>query len=561
MSSRKRLFPHQAALQHLFSLEALLAVILLVPHIILMLQHENVILEWFPDDDAFYYFQTARNIAAGNGPTFDGIALSNGFHPLWMLVCIPVFWLSSLDLILPLRILILLQAALHLASTLTLFRLAKRALSPEIAVLTASLWGFSYAVYRETVMGGLETGLSIFLILTLLEQMSRSFSQDNLSRQKLIWLGIIAALTMLARLDNVFLVGIASLWLLYNLLKRHRIRIHSLDSWRKLAGDVLTYSLPILLLVGSYLSWNAISFGSLLPISGQVKQWWGETRNTMYGVPPDTLREIYLETFASTNRDLVPFAPLYEQTTVVVQSMNALISRAGLPAIFKTSWLLLALALFFLLDLKEVRKASRELGLVPLLLACGFHVAYYKFSGHVAQRSWYWISELLLILLFAVLWLQTIVHLITRKFSSRRMLQILTAVACTALFMNLAKSIIRRTSVDLSEPHPYLSKTIWLENHTSPGDRIGMTGSGITGYFINDRTIVNMDGLINGVDYFSALQQGAGDVYLLNAGVTWIFGGENLIQNSEPYRTITAGRITPLATYDDDMILWTFASP
>jgi len=88
-----------------------------------------------------------------------------------------------------------------------------------------------------------------------------------------------------------------------------------------------------------------------------------------------------------------------------------------------------------------------------------------------------------------------------------------------------------------------------------------MTGSGITGYFINDRTIVNMDGLINGVDYFSALQQGAGDVYLLNAGVTWIFGGENLIQNSEPYRTITAGRITPLATYDDDMILWTFASP
>src|SRR5687768_11948827 len=41
-------------------------------------------------DDAFYYFQVARNIVGGVGPTFDGIHPTNGFHPLWMLILLPV---------------------------------------------------------------------------------------------------------------------------------------------------------------------------------------------------------------------------------------------------------------------------------------------------------------------------------------------------------------------------------------------------------------------------------------------------------------------------------------
>ena len=35
-------------------------------------------------DDAFYYLNIARNLAAGHGPTFDGSTATNGFHPLYM---------------------------------------------------------------------------------------------------------------------------------------------------------------------------------------------------------------------------------------------------------------------------------------------------------------------------------------------------------------------------------------------------------------------------------------------------------------------------------------------
>ena len=45
------------------------------------------------NDDSFYYFQIARNLAAGQFSTFDGgITRTNGYHPLWMLLLTPFYW-------------------------------------------------------------------------------------------------------------------------------------------------------------------------------------------------------------------------------------------------------------------------------------------------------------------------------------------------------------------------------------------------------------------------------------------------------------------------------------
>ena len=44
-------------------------------------------------DDSFYYFQIARNLAEGKFSTFDGgITQTNGYHPLWMLLITPFYW-------------------------------------------------------------------------------------------------------------------------------------------------------------------------------------------------------------------------------------------------------------------------------------------------------------------------------------------------------------------------------------------------------------------------------------------------------------------------------------
>src|SRR5580700_10206267 len=49
----------------------------------------------FPDrlfaDDSYFYFQVAWNFARGAGSTFNNILPTNGYHPLWMLLCAAVF--------------------------------------------------------------------------------------------------------------------------------------------------------------------------------------------------------------------------------------------------------------------------------------------------------------------------------------------------------------------------------------------------------------------------------------------------------------------------------------
>ena len=74
---------------------------------------QNLSLRWFTRDDAYYYFKVAQNISEGHGSTFDGINKTNGYHPLWMVICIPIFALARFDLILPLRILLVASFLRH----------------------------------------------------------------------------------------------------------------------------------------------------------------------------------------------------------------------------------------------------------------------------------------------------------------------------------------------------------------------------------------------------------------------------------------------------------------
>jgi len=50
------------------------------------------LVDYFPnglfEDDAYFYFQIARNILDINQSTFDGISTTNGYHPLWMAILV-----------------------------------------------------------------------------------------------------------------------------------------------------------------------------------------------------------------------------------------------------------------------------------------------------------------------------------------------------------------------------------------------------------------------------------------------------------------------------------------
>lgn len=179
---------------------------------------QNLSWRWFTRDDAYYYFKVAQNISEGHGSTFDGINRTNGYHPLWMLVCVPIFALARFDLILPLRILLLVMSGLSVATAILLYRLIGRIFMPAIGALVALFWVFHRDVLLVLYQNGLESGIAAFFIVLLaykLYELEISWRQNDVSKKQIATIAVIAALVMFSRLDLVFLAGIAGLWIIF----------------------------------------------------------------------------------------------------------------------------------------------------------------------------------------------------------------------------------------------------------------------------------------------------------------------------------------------------------
>ena len=62
------------------------AILIILYGLVFILKPENLYV-----DDSYFYLQVAWNIARGMGSTFNNVMPTNGYHPLFMLVCVAVF--------------------------------------------------------------------------------------------------------------------------------------------------------------------------------------------------------------------------------------------------------------------------------------------------------------------------------------------------------------------------------------------------------------------------------------------------------------------------------------
>jgi hypothetical protein len=97
----------------------------------------------------------------------------------------------------------------------------------------------------------------------------------------------------------------------------------------------------------------------------------------------------------------------------------------------------------------------------------------------------------------------------------------------------------------------YLTEVHTLETLTEPGALIGSTGGGTIGYFIKDRTVVNLDGLINSPEYFRSLRLGQGAAYLNRMGLDYVVGNHNMLTNSDPYVGLLDGHLNKITNIDE----------
>ena len=653
--------------------EILLAVAVLVTHGYAAFAPNASLLMWFRNDDAFFYFKVAQNIAAGLGSTFDGIGLANGYHPLWMLVCIPVFALAKFDLVLPLRLLTVILAGLNLGTGILLFRLLSRLTRQPVAMLAAAFWVFYPGIHAQTTQGGLETGINVFFLTWLLYALSQLEPDEPPSLRQMAKLGVLASLAVLSRLDNIFLLLILGIWavwrderfrnqaMAYILLTTLGVLVSfiarlgfegyydyavpsmlmiaislairlpvyyfggltALD-WRyktraltrilivvSLASGLvglLMFAISLVPAVGGfprsalavdwalallsalpvsgmgvwlgdkepdpepplahfkarwqiwlkralvyfgilggvvlvYMAANNVLFGTPMPVSGQIKQWWGSI-DTVYGK-----RVQDWDAFLGFNS---------EGRVVAFATLRDILSFFALPETVPFWGLLAAYALVGL-GLLSKRETGFGSGLdrsawLAAMTGALIHVWSYNARGYVAIREWYWAAQMLVSVIFAGLFWDALLKKLPLKILAGA-----SAALGLAVFAVSALSIVRLVPYDTSRLSEDLTADVrFLEANTEPGALIGMTGGGMAGYLIRDRTIVNLDGLINSVEYFRLLRQFESDEYLDRIGLDYVFGNEYIVTESDPYGKVFDGRLTPLKTFINPQVLFRY---
>lgn len=632
----------------------------------------NFPMRWFVRDDAYYYFKVAQNISEGRGSTFDGINPTNGYHPLWLLICVPIFALARFDLILPLRVLLVVMAALSVGTSILLFRLLKEPLGEAVAMLAAAFWSMDLTIHEVITQQGLESGLVAFSMVLFLYLLQQQEKKERWTPGDFVKLGLVALFVLFSRLDGIYLAMIAGIWIIFRrtpiryfvplelafvlglivgaYIQRVGIKSYlSIYSTSAIVMSALTFSLQTLLfffaglyqhpreqsgreilartLVGvtstaffsgiimilirilklahmplavpliywggmipltlgtrfglralslrkekrlissspkifdqlksrfrqlqafipagvlyygtlaagllTYMAINYSLFGTVMPVSGQIKRWWGTLSDNVYVAQKKTVSSIYtLDPIRSASWGLLT-QPLYALAEKLASSNDKETHLYwGILTIMVATWL-------FLLLRQHTRTFPRifQIGFIPLFISAWIHAFLYNALDYAAAHEWYWTSQMLSIVLAGALGTRSLLDLLPRHRAMNFAIWAATGVVTALLSLNFASGIIRLMPYhDRYQGQPYLDVLTILEGYTEEGAYIGMTGGGSVGYFIRNRTVVNMDGLINSYAYFQALKAGQASHYLESIGLDYVFANPYILTHTAPYK-------------------------
>jgi len=308
------------------------------------------------------------------------------------------------------------------------------------------------------------------------------------------------------------------------------------SNWRAWLSDSLAFFLPLTGVLGIYSLWNKITFETATPVSGQVKRWWGSFASKVYGGSARTLLEFFGVTGGG---DFNAWAPI----TNKLGKWNGIIERRVIRMGYDESYTIilfvtfLVLILLLLINRKRAARVSLNLAFIPLIAGSGIQILSYNLTGYAAMKEWYWISQQVLIVFITILLLDIISCPLQKKTVGLSTVWVLAIILGSSFIIEMGRNTFDNMQYGRTDPgKPYMKIVAFVEEHTPPGSIVGMTGGGNVGYFISgNRTIVNMDGLINSYEYFLAHKQSQGSKYLAEFGMEYIFANPNFLE-AQPYR-------------------------
>ncbi len=308
------------------------------------------------------------------------------------------------------------------------------------------------------------------------------------------------------------------------------------SNWHDWLTNGLAFFLPLTGILGLYSLWNKITFGTATPVSGQIKRWWGSFTSKVYGGSARSP----LEFFGITgNGDFNTWYPITNELEKWNSSIERRLIRMGYDESYILILLLFLLIVSIILFIKRKRTArvSLNLAFIPLFAGSGIQALSYNLTGYSAMKEWYWISQQILIVYIAALLLDILLRPLQKKTVGLYAVWLFVMLTGSTIITNMGVNTFENMQYGRTDPNePFMKIVAFVEKYTPPGSIIGMTGGGNVGYYISgDRTIINMDGLINSDDYFRAHKQGSGGKYLADIGLEYIFANPNFLE-AQPYR-------------------------
>ena len=310
-------------------------------------------------------------------------------------------------------------------------------------------------------------------------------------------------------------------------------RIYFLQHWRKWFNDGLVYYGVVFGSLGIYMLWNRLAFGTFSPVSGQIKQWWASLPGRAYGGASHDLLSFFGINYSTEENAWNP-------ASSIIGSWAEKLYRLRIVDTWRYLILLALLAIAFYLILRlnkqKGKSAVTQFAIIPLLSAAWLQVLYYNLPGYAAFKEWYWVGQLVLIVLTISLVIGILYKLLARFQNVQVVFWLLAAYVGISMGTAYWRHIQNSMPYNYWEADaPFLDVSPLLEEHTEPGSIIGITGGGNIGYFIHDRTVTNMDGLINSYPYFQALQARQAGAYLEATGLDYVLANPAIL-DQQPYK-------------------------
>ena len=440
-------------------------------------QMAGLLVGWLPDD-AFYYLQPAWNAARGHGLSFDGLAPTYGFQPLWTVL----LWLGAA--LAPTKgalvgLALGLGAALHLLVGGLLFTWLSRAGAPRGGLVAATVW----LLNPETLFmhaSGMESGLVAALLLGVL------IASADLQRRP-IRLGVLLGLLFLARIT----MGMVAVLLL-------------LAAWRRVPRRaLLTVVLAAIATTLPWLLYATVALGQPLPLSMDRKLVAGIAGAARFvadlPLVPDGLIAALLP---ASERALVEapglIGPTWERLWLFgVRAPVGWALGRWLPSMLTLPSAILAVLWVLLLRSQGDGARTRwpaGIGVLAGVAVLNLLANNLLLSQFVEYGFWYRVPEvLLLVALVGVVADRALALRSPRALGGACLALLVVGVAHTArdhrpLAYDADARLVARGGYDVSRV---------LGDELPAGARVGCWNAGLIGWVADGPVIVNIDGLAN----------------------------------------------------------------